>query len=228
MLPLTLQWAPMKFLGEPRSGSYAGITSSRNRNGQYVRNRATPVNPRTTAQVNTRERQTVNAAAWRALTANQRAGWADLGLSMTRTDSLGQSYSLTGFQAYCSVNNVLAAAGSTLVSDAPALATPTGLATVTITLTNAAFSVAYTATPLGTGIKAIIRCSPQRSAGRSFEADYRVITTTAAAAASPANILSAYSAKFGAPVTGNKVFTAVSLTISGFESLPFLVGQVVA
>lgn len=217
----------MKFLGEPRSGSYAGLTSSRNRNGQYVRNRATPVNPSTAAQVATRTRQTVNAAAWRALTGDQRSGWSDLGLSMVRTDSLGSSYNLTGFQAYCSVNNILAQAGSALVDDAPALSTPVGLLTMTLTLTTSSFSVAYTTTPLDTGVKLIIRASPQRSAGRSYEADYRVIQVTAAAAASPANILTNYTAKFGVPVSGNKIFVSASTTIDGFESIPLIVGQVV-
>jgi hypothetical protein len=147
---------------------------------------------------------------------------------MTRTDSLGQSYNLTGFQAYCSVNNTLGQAGSTLVSDAPALAVPTGLASVTLTLTSASFSYAYTATPLATGVKLIIRVSPQRSAGRNFEHDFRVLTVTAAAAASPANILAAYTAKFGAPVTGNKIFTLGSTSLGGFESAGFPVAQIVA
>jgi hypothetical protein len=218
----------MKILDVPRSGSYGGVTSSRNRNGQYVRTRATPVNPRSMAQVAARTRQTVNAAAWRALTAGQRAGWLSLGAEMSRTDSLGQAYSLTGFQAYCSVNNILSVSGSALISDAPALATPAGLLTMTLTLTSAAFSVAYTTTPLAAGVKAIIRVSPQRSAGRNFEADFRVLTVTAAAAASPVNILSAYTAKFGVPVTGNKIFVSVSNSISGFESPALIVGQVVA
>jgi hypothetical protein len=147
---------------------------------------------------------------------------------MVRTDSLGQSYSLTGFQAYCSVNNVLAQSGSTLLSAAPALSVPAGLTSVTLTLTSASFSVAYTATPLATGVKLIIRASPQRSAGRSFESDFRVIIVTAAAAASPANILTAYTAKFGAPVTANKIFTLCSTSLGGFESAGFPVGQVVA
>jgi hypothetical protein len=146
---------------------------------------------------------------------------------MTRTDSLGQTYGLTGFQAYCSVNNNLALVGTALVSDAPVLSTPLGLLTMTLTLSSVAFSVAYTTTPLAAGVKAIIRASPQRSAGRTFEADFRVIATTAAAAASPANILTAYTAKFGVPVTGNKIFVSASNSISGFESLPLIVGQVV-
>lgn len=218
----------MKILAEPRSGSYAGVTSSRNRFGQYVRNRSTPVNPASSFQGTVRNRLSVNAAAWRALTANQRAGWTDLGLSMERTDSLGQTYTLTGFQAYCSVNNNNLAAGNAVVADAPVLTTPSGLATVTITLTSASMSVAYTATPLGTGIRLFSFASPQRSAGRAFEADLRLMAVSAAAAASPANILAAYSARFGAPVTGNRIFFSFQLYSGGFLSGPLFTSQVVA
>lgn len=218
----------MKILDVPRSGSYQGVTSSRNRFGQYVRARSTPVQPRTPAQVNIRENQTLNAAAWRALTGDQRSGWTSLGLQMVRTDSLGQQYSLTGFQAYCSVNNVLRATGGATVSAAPALTTPTGLTSVTLTLTAAAFSVAFTPTPLPANTKLIFRCGPQRSAGRSFEADYRIIAVSTAAQASPLVATTAYAAKFGTPVVGNKVFTAATVMFGGFESLPLLTAQVVA
>jgi hypothetical protein len=218
----------MKILDIPRSGSFAGSTSSRNRFGQYVRSRATPVNPKSPAQVVQRSRQTSNAVAWRSITAGQRAGWGSLGTQMVRTDALGQSYALTGFQAYCSINNVRAVVGLAVVADAPILTTPAGLVTVTLTLTSASFSVAYTTTPLAAANYAIIRCSSQRSAGRTFEADYRVITVTAAAAASPANILAAYTAKFGVPVTGNKIFCSISTSTLGFESPAFLVAQIVA
>lgn len=218
----------MKFLGDPRSGSYDGQTSSRNRFGQYVRTRAIPVNPNTPSQANQRARQSTNAAAWRTLTDGQRAGWLSLGLMIVRTDSLGQTYDLNGFLAFCSVNNNLADVGESTVTTAPALATPPDVATATITLTGAAFSVAYTPTPLGAGVRLLIRCSPQRSAGRKFEADYRLIAFTAAAAASPANILAAYTAKFGAPVVDNRIFVSLQTEQDGFLGSPFLVSQVVA
>lgn len=218
----------MKFLAEPRSGSYQGLTSSRNRFGQYVRTRATPVNPNSVPQSAVRARLSNNAAAWRGLTDVQREGWASLGLSMSRTDSLGQTYTLTGFQAYCSVNNNNAAAGNALVSAAPALTDPGTLLTSTITLTAAAFSIAYTATPLSAGVRLFSYASPQRSAGRNFEADYRLIAVTAAAAASPHNIFTAYTARLGTPVVGNKVFIALTLYQAGFEGPPLLTSAVVA
>lgn len=217
----------MKILDVPRSGSYGGVTSSRNRNGQYVRSRAIPVQPRTVSQLNTRARQAVTASAWRALTANQRQGWSDLGAQMTRSDALGQSYNLTGFQAAVSVNNILLATGGAALSDAPALVTPPAVISVTLTLTHLAMSVAFTPTPLAAGQKVIVRASPQRSAGRNFEADFRVIFTGAAASASPADIFAAYSAKFGVPVVGNKVFVSVSVMSGGFESISFLASGIV-
>lgn len=218
----------MKYLGVPSSGSQAGTTASRNRFGQYFRTRAMPVQPRTAAQLNQRARMATNAAAWRAITDAQRAGWTSLGLSMTRTDSLGQTYKLNGFAAYCSVNNNLLDAGDAAVSAAPAIVTPPDLLTVTITLTAAAFSIAYTATPLAAGVRLFVFCSPQRSAGVNFNGDYRQLAVTAAAAASPANVLAAYTAKFGVPIVGNRIFTSLITYKGGFLGSPFNVSQVVA
>jgi hypothetical protein len=218
----------MKILDVPQSGSMAGTTSSRNRFGQYRRTRATPVNPNSTAQGLVRARMSANAAAWRALTALQRAGWSDLGSSMSRTDSLGQTYTLNGFAAYCSVNNCKALAGDALVSDAPALVTPSTILTATITLTAAALSIAFTPTPMPASTRLITYASPQRSAGRSFEADIRFIQVSAAAAASPVNAFTAYSAKFGTPVVGNRVFLSLVSYTGGFLSGPFLTSAVVA
>lgn len=217
----------MKILDVPQSGSVGGVTSSRNRFGQYRRARATPVNPRSAGQAQTRSRMSANAALWRTLTGPVRAGWMDLGLSMVRSDALGQSYSLTGFQAFCSVNNTLASAGAAGITAAPALITPPGLITGVLTATAATLSLAYTVTPLGAGIKLQVFASPQRSAGRSFEGDFRQILVSAAAAASPSDLFATYSAKFGAPVLGNRIFVSAVVTQGGFQSGTFITSAVV-
>lgn len=218
----------MKILDIPQSGSVAGVTSSRNRFGQYRRTRAIPVNPNTTFQSQQRDRLGDMAMAWRGLTDAQRAGWASLGGQIVRTDSLGQTYTLTGLQAYCFVNINNLDAGVATVSDAPAVTSPTGLLTATVTTTGGTLSLAYTATPLAADNKLFVYASPQRSAGRSFEADLRLIHISAAAAASPANILTAYTTRFGAPVVGNKIFFACQVFTLGFLSAPLLVSKVVS
>jgi len=217
----------MKYLGPPQSGSQAGTTAGRNRFGQYFRTRAIPVNPSTPQQLVQRARLSTNAAAWRALTDAQRAGWETLGLQLIRTDSLGQTYNLNGFLAYCSVNNNNLDAGNAAVSDAPAIVTPPALLTATITLTAAALSIAYTATPLGAGVRLFSFVSPQQSAGRAFNGDYRLIAVSAAAAASPANIYAAYVARLGLPVVGSRIFFMLQTYSTGFIGAPFGVSQLV-
>lgn len=217
----------MKYLGNPSSGSQAGTTASRNRFGQYFRTRAIPVQPSTPQQLVQRARMSTNSAAWRALTDTQRAGWESLGAGITRTDALGQTYTLNGFMAYCSINNNKLDAGDAVVADAPAIVTPPTLLTAVITLTAAAMSIAYTATPLAAGVRLFSFISPQKSAGRSFNGDYRLIAVSAAAAASPANVYAAYIARLGVPVVGNRIFFMLQTYQAGFIGSPFAVSQLV-
>ena len=217
----------MKYLGVPSSGSHDGMTASRNRFGQYLRTRAIPVNPATPFQLVQRARMSTNAAAWRSLTDAQRAGWLALGLQLLRTDSLGQTYDMNGFMAYCSVNNNNLDAGNAVVADAPAIVTPAAILTATITLTAAAMSIAYTATPLAAGVRLFSFISPQQSAGRKFNAQYKLIAVSAAAAASPANVYAAYVARLGVPVVGSRIFFSLATYQAGFIGAPFAVSQLV-
>lgn len=218
----------MKILTSPQSGSYQGLTASRNRYGQYFRTRAIPVQPRSTSQGIQRGKLSGNSAAWRTLTGAQRAGFTDLGGQMARKDALGQTYGLQGNQAYIMVNNNRQTCGLAPVSDAPAIATPVTLLTYTLTLTAASISLAYTATPLAAGTYLLVFASPQRSAGRAFENDLRLIKVSTAAAASPLVLLTEYTAKFGVPVVGSRIFFSLVTSTLGFESGPTLFSQVVA
>ncbi len=147
---------------------------------------------------------------------------------MNRSDALGQSYNLTGFLAYVSVNNNQAAAGNAGITDAPALVTPPALLTAVITMTAATQSIAYTVTPLGSGARLLVYAGPQRSAGRNFENDLRLIFVSAAAAASPANTFSTYQTKWGTPVVGNRVFFSLRVYTGGFLSGALTTSQVVS
>jgi len=171
---------------------------------------------------------TTNAAAWRGLTAAQRYGWATLGLQISRTDALGQTYTLNGFMAFCSVNNNKLDAGDAAITDATTLVTPVDLVSATVTLTAAAFSVAYTTTPLAAGVRLFAWVSPQKSAGVNFNGDYRLLTVSAAAAASPLVLTTLYTARFGVPVVGSKIFMSFQTYQGGFKGSPFNVAQVVA
>ncbi len=208
----------MKILDVPQSGSIAGQTSSHNRFGQYRRTRAIPTNPNSSFQTAVRARLADGATEYRNLTAGQRVGWEGLGEQIIRTDSLGQSYTLTGLQAYLLNNNNRRAAGVAIVSDAPELEYPSPLETLVITLTTAAFSLAFTPTPKGAGERVFCYCSPQRSAGRAYESDLRLVQVSSDAQVSPINVYAAYIARFGATVLGNRVFVEIRSWYAGFLS----------
>jgi len=169
-----------------------------------------------------------NAAAWRTCSANQKAGWAALSTQMARTDALGSGYLLNSFGAFVSVNNNKLMVGDARVLDAPALVTPATLDSVTITLTAAAFSVVYAPTPAAALTRVPAYCSPQRSAGRTFEGDLRLVAFSTAAQASPLVLTTLYTARFGVPVVGNRIFISFHTLTAGFRSGPLFVSQVVA
>lgn len=147
---------------------------------------------------------------------------------MQRTDSLGEVYTLTGFQAYVSVRNNLVAAGDAVLSDAPLYAPPDPVLSVTATIGPASVSIAYTPTPLSAGERAFVSLSSPRSAGVAFEGDIRLVAVTAAAAASPALVTTNYTTRFGTPVIGQRIFVSVQRYKGGFLSQPVLTSAIVA
>lgn len=88
-----------------------------------------------------------------------------------------------------------------------------------------ALSVAFTPTPLAAGEKIVIEATRQVSPGISFlpRSEYKQVFVGSAASASPANILSAYNALFGALIAGQKIFVrAWSVSSNGIASVPVL------
>ena len=106
------------------SGKAGSTVAARNRNGSYFRTRVSPVlvrNPRTEA---VRASFTQNSQEFRNLTAAQIQAWNSLGGNITRSNSVGAPYTLTGLQAYQSVNRNLATIGQPAVSDPPQQSAP--------------------------------------------------------------------------------------------------------
>lgn len=168
------------------------------------------------------------SAGWRGLTAAQRLAWSSFGANLTRTDTLGQTYTLTGQQAYLSVNRNIYTYGGSTISDAPAYAPPSSLLTLALTAATAGptLSLAYTTTPLAASTKLAIFATRPVSAGINFmpRGAYKLVLVTAAAAASPAVLLTGWQAifgTFGAGAVGKKIFVrAVVLSSTGL-STPF-------
>lgn len=186
-----------------------GSVFSKNRYGAYVRTKVTPVNPRTTAQQNARNILATWSAGWRSITQAQRNGWIAAAPNFPFTDVFGNIKFLSGNALYVKLNANLNYAGVAGIDDAP---TPTDIPAITaLTLTatgggTPALSMVFAPTPVPAGYALIVKATPNIPQSRLFISNqFRNIKVVAAAGTSPNNLLTAYAAVFGNPVTGNRI-----------------------
>ena len=218
----------MKILDIPRSGSYAGVTSSHNRAGQYIRNRRTPTNAPTARRTFIRSAFGSQAAGYAALTSVQQAAWISAAASHPVTDSLGQSITLTGQQLFVSVNTALLNASAATVT-----APPSTFAVFSVAGSSLSFSLAtgldVTLTTTGAaGDFILIAPSRPMSAGRNFNKTFTQMDVEAGNAASASITTADYSAQFGAPVVGQKVFVRVTpVSSKGVTGVPLVLSALV-
>ncbi len=219
---------PMKILDVPQSGSIAGTTSSRNRYGQYRRSRATPVQPRTPAQLAARARLAAIASSWRTLDAPTQAAWASFAAQIKLTDSLGQTYTPTALQAYvsvCSVADVNKELPSFVGQQPPPIQTFIQPPVDNLEATDEPSIVFQTSTVPQQGLA--IYAAPPTSPGVSFVHDFRWIYWRTPGAGGAVNITAAWTAKFGAPVVGSRVWVRARLVSQGQLSPPVTLSAVV-
>lgn len=101
------------------SGKLNGSVMAKNRSGNYVRTKITPVNPQTVFQTAVRNRLAGNSALWRGLTEDQRLAWNGAVNDWTSTNIFGDTVKPSGQNLYIKVNNNLLNVGSPRVSLPP-------------------------------------------------------------------------------------------------------------
>lgn len=186
-----------------------GSVFARNRGGAYLRNKVTPVNPQTAAQVLARARLTQFAQSWRSLTQAQRDAWNAAVNQWTTTDVFGDVVTPSGNALYIRLNVNVAIAGGTALTTPPQ---PVGADALTDLSVAAAaglgtFDVTFTPGPVPADHAMFLESTPMLSPGiNNASAEFRRIDTLAPAEASPYDASASQIAKFGALVAGQKVF----------------------
>jgi len=186
-----------------------GSVFARNRGGNYLRTKVTPVNPQTIAQVIARARLTQFAQAWRGLTETQRESWRSVVNQWATTDVFGDVVNPSGNALFNRLNINVQIAGGAVLNTPP---TPTGAAALTslslsAAVTGPAFDVEFTPDPVPADHVMFLESTPNLSPGISNASNrFRRIATVAAAQASPYDAAADQAAKFGALVEGQKVF----------------------
>lgn len=101
-------------------GSQGGTTFSRNRHGQYTRQRSSPINPDSPAQVAARARFNDMATRWRdVLTPAQRLGWELYADNTSWINGVGEVTHLTGLNHYLRSNGIATLVGLAAYDAAP-------------------------------------------------------------------------------------------------------------
>lgn len=188
-------------------GKLNGSVASRNRGGAFLRNKVTPLNPKSTFQVAARNLLTQFAQSWRGLTEAQRTAFNGAVENFKKTDIFGDLRAPSGEQLYIRLNINIALVGGTEISEPPLPTAVEALDSIDLTAAApATFDLEFDPTPVPADHHIFVEATAGKSPGVSnFNSFYRQIAVVAPAAVSPADLGAEYTAKFGDLVTGQKV-----------------------
>ena len=211
----------MKILDIPQSGKRGLYVSQRGRYGQISRILVIPANPRTVPQMGVRAILSRVTARWRSLEQLERTAWISAAKTVSSSSRLGQSGPLTGAQLFSKINCTLAQFGQDQVDAPPARPLFSDPAPQALVITNTAGVIALKLTcPTDPGDSTIVRASAPVSQGREVLSDFRILGTCPASAQGSSDITSLYTARYGVPPVGAKVFVRASQMVNGWESHP--------
>jgi hypothetical protein len=211
----------MKILDIPQSGKRGLNVSQAGQFGQISRTLAIPANPRTGAQMSVRDNLSRVAGKWRTLTEAQRVEWMAAASAVKSNSRLGQNGALSGFQLFTKLNCTLVQFGHTEVETPPMRPQFPDLAPQNLVITNAAGVVALKLNcPTDPGDSTIVRGSKPVSQGVEVCKYFRILGTCPAPVAGSSDITGLYTARYGLPKAGTKVYVQVNQVVDGWESLP--------
>ncbi len=217
-----------KVIKEPTTGKLGLTVYYPGRTGLIQRAWVVPANPKTGDQLLVRSHLTTVTKAWRNLTEEQRLAWIAAADQYNTNSTLGQNGKLTGSQLHTKINAALLAIGGTVVTTPPAAPTFTPLPIDALEITNTAGVIAIklhtTASPPdGT----MLRASLPQSAGTYRPISLRLLGTLGSPVANYITITNQFTAKFGVPAVGTKLFVQCNANTDGWEGPPVVLSALV-
>jgi hypothetical protein len=212
----------MRILDIPQFGKRGLNVSQAGQFHQISRALAIPASPRTTSQMSVRTILSRVAAGWRAITEAQRAAWMAAAKEVKSSSRLGQNGPLSGFQFFAKINCTLAQFGQAQVIAPPEHPLFPDFAAQGLVITNTAGIIALKLTcPTAPGDNPVVSAAAPLSQGRETCRDFRIILGICpAAVVGSADITGLYTARYGVPLVGKKMYVQVNQFVDGWESQP--------
>tara|TARA_R110000782_G_scaffold252544_1_gene340385 strand:+ start:121 stop:816 length:696 start_codon:yes stop_codon:yes gene_type:complete len=195
-------------------GSINGTVYSRGIGGLYMKNRVSPVNPQTAKQTAVRAALAALATSWRGLSDDQRTSFKGQVANYPATNRLGETYTPSGYQLYMTLNGNLSAVNTEAIEVpiAPVAFSASLVSAMSIVITAGAVSTGTVSLDdtQGSNETILIEMTGALSAGVSAPSGglFRRVLVDATETDS-FDIAAAYTAIFGVPAVGSKIFARV-------------------
>ena len=208
----------MKIDDTPQSGRLGPRVTWMGRNGLVSRSFVTPRDPRTERQLESRRVMTEQARRFAELTDAQIDAWNTAAAGYLSTPRQGQSGPLTGLQLFIQVNCKLCLLGLEPLDTPPPPPKFPELAPQSLVISNTGGSIALKLTCLGEpGEHTVLRASKPQSPGVGSCQGFRIVGLCPPPVAGWADITALYTAQFGPPPVGKRIFVRASAMVSGLE-----------
>lgn len=208
----------MKIIDIPQSGKIGNQVAMPGRYGQVRRIWVAPANPRSPDQLTIRGNLAASARGFDALTPAQQTAWRSAAATVTSKPRLGQSGPLTGLQLFTKINCTLAMLGQDPVTDPPAPANVPAPAPDALQVSNVSGVVSIKLTcPTSPGAGTLVRAAAPQKSGVNRLPSLRLLGTCPAPVTGASDITGLFTAKFGAPIEGQRLFVEVQSTANGWQ-----------
>jgi hypothetical protein len=219
----------MKTPKKNQRGALGNIVASRNRFGDYDRERVSPEQRFTPATERTWGNMADLSDLWNDITEDQREGWWRLAVHVHSRTKVGQSGKLDGRLVFLKLNRVLCTCGYPPLLDAPPLPrfTPNPVQAFSITRDRdgVVFKLKVAQTPVE---DIMLFASPPRSPGRRYNSDYAFIGLGSPPEDGEIDFTDQYlkkllewrrleDKKYHRPLDGAKVFIMAVQQVNGWE-----------
>lgn len=203
------------------SGKLGGQVFSKNRGGAYIRTKATPLNPQTTAQMTIRGIFASISSAWSGLQEESRQSFNNLVSSYARTDIFGDLRNPSGKNLFQRLNQNLVISGQPQITTCvqPSEVPFANLAEVRLNGADNEIELSYAGNL--TGSKVVVWATPPLSAGTSFVKNkLRQIAVINGRDGVTADVASEYVAKFGAFDNDSNIYFGVRVINANGQASP--------
>lgn len=208
----------MKRICDPSSGKLGNQVYLLGRNGQVVRTRVVPSNPSSSAQTTARANFTTASKGWDLLTQAQQLAWIAAAAALQSKARLGMSGPLTGNQYFVKVNANLLELGSAMVDAPPAAPEDQDAGAVNLVITNTGGTIAVRLTCPTTPSEGttVLAAAPVRN-GVHRCPNLVSLGEIPAPVTGSSTITTQYTARFGVPAVGSKVWVGVKTSANGVD-----------